>query len=141
MPEVLLKRFDFIIGVNKFAGPYSFPRDQGLLRGLIGDLIVLLSLLVLKNYLIKIGVWHYVKTKNNIYQSPAFKCKDSELTDSERLNIIKKENYKIYEYEQANILGKIAIKFKKGFNFVWKFTLKLMPTYMDTQQKNLDLRT
>ena len=77
-------------------------------------------------------MWHYVKTKNNIYQSPAFKCKDNELTDRERLNLIKKENYKIYEYERANFFGKIAIKATQVFKIILKFTLKLMPTYMDS---------
>jgi hypothetical protein len=34
--------------------------------GIIGDLIVLISLLLHKNYLIKVGLWHYVRTKNEI---------------------------------------------------------------------------
>lgn len=110
IPEILLRRVDYIIGIHKFAGPFSFPRDQGILQGIVGDLLVLLTLLLLKNYLIKIGMWHYVRTRNNIYQSPSFKCKVDELTETERINMIKKENYKIYEYEQCNLFGKMIIK-------------------------------
>jgi len=59
-------------------------------------------------------MWHYVKTKNNIYQSPAFKCKVEEMTDYERLNLIKKENFKIYGYDQSNLFGKAVIKLKSA---------------------------
>lgn len=88
MPEILLKRFDYILGVHKFTGPYSYPYDQGILQGLIGDIMVLITLLALKNYLTKLGIWNYVVIKDNIYQNPAFKCRYDELSEKEKLKII-----------------------------------------------------
>lgn len=88
--ETLLKRIDYVIGIHKFSGTSSYPKDEGILRGITQDLLVMLALLLHKNYLIAVGVWHYIRPKNNIYQNPSFKCKVSELTDNERLHLIRK---------------------------------------------------
>lgn len=85
MGEVLVSRIDYIVGIHKFSGPASHPKDQGILLGIIGDLLVLFALLLHKNYLLKVGMWHYVRVNNNIYQNPSFKCKSSELLPSEEL--------------------------------------------------------
>lgn len=66
LPEVLIIRLDYIIGIHKFAGPSSYPHDEGILNGIICDLLVLFALLLHKNFLIKVGIWHYVRTKNDI---------------------------------------------------------------------------
>lgn len=54
-PETLIDRIDYIIGVHKFSGPSSFPRDQGIVGGMTNDVLVLFTLMLLKNYMIKIG--------------------------------------------------------------------------------------
>ena len=66
-PEILVRRIDYILGIHKFAGPSSFPRDEGILHGIIGDLLVLFALLLHKNYLVRVGIWHYVRMKCDIY--------------------------------------------------------------------------
>jgi len=72
--QLLVNRIDYIIGIKKFAGPSSFPKDQGIFWGVFGDLLVLLALLIHKSYLVQVGLWHYVESRNNVYESPAFKC-------------------------------------------------------------------
>lgn len=52
-----------------------------MLVGFAVDLIVLIALMLQKNYLIKIGIWHYVRAKNSIYNTPSFKC---DLSDVEK---------------------------------------------------------
>ena len=66
LPEVLITRIDYIIGIHKFAGPSSYPYNEGILNGIITDLLVLFALLLHKNFLIKVGIWHYVRVKNDI---------------------------------------------------------------------------
>lgn len=55
MTETLLNRIDYIIGIHKFAGASSFPKDQGILEGIAPDLLVLLALLLHKDFLINVG--------------------------------------------------------------------------------------
>ena len=35
LPEVLVKRMDYIIGIHKYAVPSRFPRDEGILNGIV----------------------------------------------------------------------------------------------------------
>ncbi len=63
-PEILIQRYDFVIGLQKFYGPSSFPRDQGILRGLIWDLILMVMLINLRRFLWKVGRWQYVENSN-----------------------------------------------------------------------------
>jgi len=88
MPEVLLKRLDYVVGVHKFTGPYSYPYEQGILEGIMGDMIVLISLLVHKNYLTKLGIWNFVKINDKIYENPSFKCRTDELSEKDKLILI-----------------------------------------------------
>jgi len=79
--QILVTRMDYIIGIRKFAGPSSFPKDQGIFWGVFGDMLVLLALLIHKQYLVAVGLWHYVESSTNIYQSPSFKCEPRFLSD------------------------------------------------------------
>ena len=54
-PEILVRRLDFIIGLHKFNGPASYPRDLGIFRGIIWDLLLLIMLVNLKSYLVLTG--------------------------------------------------------------------------------------
>ena len=89
---MLVTRIDYIIGIHKFSGPASYPFNEGILVGILPDLFMLFALLLHKNYLIAIGIWHYVRVKNNVYQNPSFKCKPSELTQNEQIDLIRREN-------------------------------------------------
>ena len=44
--EELIKRIDFIIGIRKYSGPASYPRDLGYFFSILPDFIILLALLI-----------------------------------------------------------------------------------------------
>ena len=88
-PEVLLVRIDYIIGIHKYSGTASYPLDEGVLKGILLDMFVLLALLLHKNYLMKIGVWHFVRVKNDIYHNPSFKCTEEQLSEVERIELVR----------------------------------------------------
>lgn len=54
------KRFDVMLGIRKFNGPASFPRDEGIFRGLIWDYLALISILVHRACCRGIGLWDNV---------------------------------------------------------------------------------
>ena len=70
-----MTRIDFIIGINKFAGPASYPRNVGILPGIMWEIVILIMLVNLKSYLIMTGQWHYVRTDSDIHSNPRFKAK------------------------------------------------------------------
>lgn len=41
-------------------------------NGIIADVLLLMVLLLHKQYLSKIGAWNYVKNEDNIYKHPSF---------------------------------------------------------------------
>lgn len=47
---ILVTRIDFIIGLTKFSGPASYPRNIGILPGILWDLLILIMLVNLKSY-------------------------------------------------------------------------------------------
>lgn len=53
--EVLVRRFDYVIGLQKFSGGASYPRNLGIFRGIVFDFILLVVLVFLKSYLVKTG--------------------------------------------------------------------------------------
>lgn len=73
--STLVTRIDYIIGLTKFSGPASYPKNIGILPGILWDLLILLMLVNLKSYLVITGQWHYVRNDNNIHCNPKFKSK------------------------------------------------------------------
>ena len=65
-------RIDYLIGIHKFSGPASYPKNQGIFSGILADILLLMVLLLHKQYLSKIGAWNYVKNEENIYKHPSF---------------------------------------------------------------------
>ena len=72
--EVLVRRLDYIIGLQKYTGGASYPRDKGIFRGIMWDIILLVLLVFLKAYLVKTGQFHFVRTEDDIHSTPKFKC-------------------------------------------------------------------
>jgi hypothetical protein len=58
--------------------------------GIAADLFLLTTLLLLKTYLTKVGVWHYVRTKSSIYKTPSFKQDEGDMGEEERRTIEEK---------------------------------------------------
>jgi len=80
-PEILVRRLDYIIGLQKFNGGASYPRDIGIFKGIIFDIVLLVMLVYLKTYLVKTGQWHFVRTDDDIHITPKFKCAFEELSE------------------------------------------------------------
>lgn len=53
-------RLDVIIGIRKFHGPSSYPRDEGIFRALIWDYLALTSILIHRSCCRDIGIWENV---------------------------------------------------------------------------------
>jgi hypothetical protein len=51
LPAVLAHRIDYIIGIHKFSGPASYPKNGGILFGIFADVLLLMSFLLRKQYL------------------------------------------------------------------------------------------
>jgi hypothetical protein len=58
--EQLASRSDYLIGIHKFSGSASFPKNQGLFFGILADTLLLIAYLIHKEYLSKIGAWEFV---------------------------------------------------------------------------------
>jgi hypothetical protein len=76
-------RADYIIGIHKFSGPASYPRNVGIFQGILADILLLMALLLHKQYLSKIGAWNYVKTQDNIYKNPSFNIDNKSITSND----------------------------------------------------------
>lgn len=81
--QELSTRIDYIIGIHKFSGPASYPRNVGIFLGLFGDIFVLLALLLHKQFLNKIGAWDYIKTKDSVYKNPSFEIYNKDNTNED----------------------------------------------------------
>lgn len=138
--SILVTRIDYVIGIRKFAGPSSFPKDQGIFLGVLGDILVLLALLIHKNYLVQVGLWHYVESTNNIYEAPSFKCEARYLSDQERREQIDDQNFRAMELENSGYSGFIKFHLKEAQKSATAFFYKLMPAYMPKEVRNLDTR-
>ena len=76
---VLAPRIDYIIGIHKFSGPASYPKNFGIFFGIFADIILLMAFLLHKQYLSKIGAWNYVKNEPNIYKNPSFTIEEKNI--------------------------------------------------------------
>ena len=76
LPNELASRIDYIIGIHKFSGPASYPKNIGIFLGILPDIILLMALLLHKQFLSKIGAWNYVKPNQNIYKNPCFRIEN-----------------------------------------------------------------
>lgn len=72
-----------MVGLRKYSGVASYPMDGGIVRGLMPDIISVAMLLVMKRYLVGIGLWDYVRVSKSIYQTPSFKKDKEDMKESE----------------------------------------------------------
>jgi hypothetical protein len=148
IPQVLASRIDYIIGIHKFSGPASYPRNTGTFRGILADILLLMSLLLHKQFLSKIGAWNYVKNEDNIYKNPSFSVSDKWLAVNEldtankhqRLDLLANEHQQAFVHEQSSWLKKAWRSTTKFFFAIFNFYGKVLPQYMHRKQKNLDSR-
>ncbi|KAL4449174.1 hypothetical protein ABPG74_015556 [Tetrahymena malaccensis] len=78
-------RIDFIIGIKKYTGPASYPRDQGFFSGIFWDYIILLCLFI-QRYLLQLeGRWTYVFISKDECYIPQFRDPLSEYSKYHKL--------------------------------------------------------
>ena len=53
----IVSRIDYLIGIRKYTGHSSYPKNQGFMLGVIWDYIILLTLFVQKYIMNKLGTW------------------------------------------------------------------------------------
>ena len=107
IPQVLASRIDYVIGIHKFSGPASYPRNVGIFNGIVADILLLMILLLHKQYLSKIGAWNYVKNKDNVYKNPSFQLdtknvdnEDADMrTRNERADLLTDMHQQVFVYE------------------------------------------
>lgn len=139
--EVLVRRFDYLLGLQKYNGGASYPRNIGIFKGIIFDIILLVMLVYLKTYLVKTGQWHFVRTDNDIHVTPKFKCATEDRTEAEQQEANEAADFLEQQYAHFNVFEKALFYLKKAVNKVKTFAIKLLPRYMDKTRANLDVRT
>lgn len=72
----LVSRIDYIIGIHKFAGSASYPKNQGFFLGVLCDYLVLLFLLLHRFLQEKLGFWFHVKIEKSLFEIPQFYKKE-----------------------------------------------------------------
>ena len=81
------------------------------MRGMMWDLILLVLLVNLKMFLVRIGLWQYVRTDDDVHITPRFRNKNKELRDK---NLPKEEAESYFQ--------------KIKWQTYW-FLVKLLPNY------------
>ena len=109
----MVTRIDYVIGLTKFSGPASYPKNIGILPGILWDLLILIMLVNLKSYLVMTGQWHYVRTDSDIHCTPKFKSKFNSLTERERKQQ-EQENYIwLEQYPKLSCWGKFKFRMQR----------------------------
>lgn len=145
---MLASRVDYIIGIHKFAGPASYPRNTGIFYGILADVLLLMALLLHKQYLSKIGAWNYVKTQGNIYKNPSFNIESKNIASNDgdsrnpnqRMDLLAQQHHDVFIYDQSAWYEKAWYNVKKFAYQIANFYGKVLPQYMHRKQKNLDAR-
>lgn len=121
IPQVLASRVDYIIGIHKFSGPASYPRNTGIFYGILADVLLLMALLLHKQYLSKIGAWNYVKTHGNIYKNPSFNIESKNIASNDgdsrnpnqRMDLLAQQHHDVFIYDQSAWYEKAWYNVKK----------------------------
>jgi len=140
-PELLVRRIDFIIGLQKFSGPASYPRDIGIFRGIMWDLLLLIMLVNLKSYLVMTGQWHFVRNDNNIHKTPKYKTRFDQKSEREKQELKAEADFDNNQYPNMNIFQKFVHNLGTAATDISGFFFKLQPRYMPRVQTNWDMRT
>ncbi len=67
-----LDNVEYFIGFRKYNGEYSYPRNAGLLSGILWDVIILFLLLCNRSLLKSKGIWNFVDIYKEFTKVPVF---------------------------------------------------------------------
>lgn len=96
----LISRIDYIIGIHKFSGNSSYPKNQGFFVGVLCDYMVLLFLLLYRFLMERLGFWNYVRIKNSLFEIPQFYQKDNAV---KKLSTLKREDLEENSQEKSYV--------------------------------------
>lgn len=126
-----MTRIDYVIGLTKYSGPASYPKNIGILPGILWDLLILVMLVNLKSYLIMTGQWHYVRTDRDIHSMPKFKSKYNSKTDREKKEEADESLIWQEQYPTLTGWGRFKFRASRTWQTISDFFYKLQPRYMD----------
>ena len=142
-PAEIMEEFSFIIGLRKYNGIYSYPKNMGLLRGIIWDVIILCLLLLNKNLLKSKGMWNFIEGNKDYGEIPKF-TKEKGENDRGR-GII--NNIKMFVKRMAPELFSDNTKYKSGYDYypflfgslliIFVYTLFFFPMMMGKSDQTL----
>ena len=74
----IMEGFDYMFGLRKYTGEYSYPKNTGLLSGILWDIIILSLLLIQRSYLKSKGIWNFININKEFNHSPIFENKNTD---------------------------------------------------------------
>lgn len=80
----LIDRIDYILGIHKFSGNSSYPKNVGFFFGVLWDYLVLIFLLFYRYLNESLGFWKNIRIDKNYYYIPQFYQKNRKLLFSEK---------------------------------------------------------
>jgi len=67
-----LDNFEYFLGLRKYNGEYSYPKNAGLLSGILWDIIILFLLLCNRSLLKSKGIWNFIDIHKEFEKVPVF---------------------------------------------------------------------
>ena len=138
----LYSRIDYLIGIRKFYGESSFPKNGGMFLGLIYDYFIIISLVIHRTILKKNGIWDFVRINNNpIFFPKIFKKGLEEIFIEQNIDLISSQSEEeSSETEESDISSNIQSSISElndlKFSFVTKNTNEKKIKNLDNK-KNL----
>lgn len=68
----LTESSEYLIGLRKYNGEYSYPKNYGLFNGIFWDVVILILLLIQRSFLKDKGVWNFIDINQDFSNAPVF---------------------------------------------------------------------
>jgi hypothetical protein len=121
--QQITEGFEYIIGLRKYNGEYSYPKNSGLLSGILLDIIILTLLLIKRSLLKTKGIWNFININDEFTKVPIFEHnKESiEIVEGNGQDVQIESNFYIF------IKRLVPELFNNGKKIVYKPGIDLYP--------------
>jgi hypothetical protein len=120
--QEITEGFEYIIGLRKYNGEYSYPKNAGLLSGIIWDIIILSLLLVKRSLLKTKGIWNFININDEFTKVPIFE------QNNDNIDIISNpQNSKPESFFYIFIKRLVPELFNDGKKIIYKPGIDLYP--------------
>eukprot|EP00340_Litonotus_pictus_P013015 CAMPEP_0170538104 /NCGR_PEP_ID=MMETSP0209-20121228/103112_1 /TAXON_ID=665100 ORGANISM="Litonotus pictus, Strain P1" /NCGR_SAMPLE_ID=MMETSP0209 /ASSEMBLY_ACC=CAM_ASM_000301 /LENGTH=992 /DNA_ID=CAMNT_0010839733 /DNA_START=1261 /DNA_END=4237 /DNA_ORIENTATION=+ len=82
--QELTESTEYLIGLRKYTGEYSYPKNIGLFKGIFWDVVILSLLLTQRSFLKAKGIWNFIDINNKYTHSPIFKEKRTKSQEEDK---------------------------------------------------------